>query len=316
MDIDLAIVVVSYNTCALTVECLSSVYASLDGSPLRAHVWLVENASQDGSAAAVRARFPQATLIESAHNGGFSAGNNLALRAILALAKGPRYVLLLNSDTLVHPGALEALVTFLDQNPRAGIVGAALRYGDGAFQHSAFAFPTIPMALLDFWPLNHRLTDSRLNGRYPRRLYEAGEPFPVDHPLGAALMIRRATMAEIGLLDEGFFMYCEEIDWCMRAKRMGWEIYCVPRSVITHLGGRSAAAFRQKMFVELWRSRFRLFRKHYSSFYRLLAGFAVRAGVMQEARRTRLALMLGKLTAEEARSRLDAYHLVWELTHV
>ncbi len=312
---DLGIVIVSYNTRALTLDCLASVYDSLAGSTLRAHVWLVDNASADGSADAVGQRFPQASLIRSPHNLGFSGGNNLALRAILEHPEPPRHVLLLNSDTLVHPGDLEALVEALDAHPQAGIVGAALRYGDGAFQHSAFRFPTLAMLLLDFWPLNHRLLHSRLNGRYPRRLYDAGAPFSIDHPLGAALMIRRSALEQIGLLDEGFFMYCEEIDWCLRARRAGWEILCVPRSVITHLEGRSAAAFREQMLIELWRSRFRLFRKHYGRLYRLLAGLIVRAGMAGEMRRARRARAAGALTPDQAQQRLDAYRRVQELAH-
>jgi N-acetylglucosaminyl-diphospho-decaprenol L-rhamnosyltransferase len=110
-------------------------------------------------------------------------------------------------------------------------------------------------------------------------------------------------------------MYCEEIDWCLRARRAGWEILCVPRSVITHLEGRSAAAFRERMLIELWRSRFRLFRKHYGRLYRMLAGFIVRAGMAEEMRRTRHALAAGALIPDQAQQRLDAYRRVQEMAH-
>ncbi|MBC7237121.1 MAG: glycosyltransferase [Chloroflexi bacterium] len=313
MSLDLGVIIVSYNTRELTADCLTSVYNSLCASALAAQVWVVDNASEDGSAEMVAQRFPQATLIRSERNLGFSGGNNLALRAMLAGSDPPRHVLLLNSDTLVHAGALEAMVAWLNDHPAVGIVGAALRYADGGFQHSAFRFPTLPMIFFDFWPLNHRLLNSRLNGRYPRKLYEAGRPFPIDHPLGAALMIRWATLEQIGLLDEGYFMYCEEIDWCMRAKKAGWEVWCVPRAVITHLEGRSAARFRERMYVELWRSRYRLFAKHYGPLYRSLARLLVRAGMVWQVGKVRRALERNEIDRQEAGRRLAAYRRVLEL---
>jgi GT2 family glycosyltransferase len=224
MKTDLSIVVVSYNTRQLLKECLDSVYASLAESILVSEVVVVDNASQDGSAVMVRKHFPRFRLIANEDNRGFAAANNQALRA-LGYGTGdtshpplPKYAMLLNPDTIVGRRALTTLVRFMDENPKAGACGARLLHSDGSFQHSAFAFPTLLQVFLDFFPINYRLTDSRANGRYPRRLYRAGEPFPIDHPLGAALMVRREAIEQVGLLDEGFFMYCEEIDWCLRLK--------------------------------------------------------------------------------------------------
>jgi GT2 family glycosyltransferase len=220
---DLGIVVVSYNTRNLMADCLESVYRSLEVWGRDAHVWVVDNASSDGSAEMVRERFPQATLIASPDNLGFARANNLAMAEMAGLDTPPRHVLLLNPDTLLDPEAIPAMVSFLDENPRVGIAGAQLCYGDGSFQHGAFHFPTLWMVFFDFWTINHRFINSRLNGRYPRRWYEAGAPFPIDHPLGAALMIRWETFQEVGPLDTDYFMYCEEIDWCIRIKLAGWE---------------------------------------------------------------------------------------------
>ena len=310
---DLGIVIVSYNTCQLTLDCLASVYAALAQEGLAAQVCVVDNASSDDSAARIAEHYPQATLIRSAENLGFAGGTNLGLARLLALAPVPRHILLLNPDTLVQPQALTRMIAFLDAHPEVGAVGAQLAYGDGSFQHGAFSFPTLWMALFDFWTIHHRLIHSRLNGRYPRRLYEAGEPFPIDHPLGAALMMRREALEQVGPLDEGYFMYCEEIDWCLRAKRLGWAIYCVPQARITHLEGQSTRQFRDRMFVALWRSRFRLFEKHYGPAYRALVRWIVRAGLARQSRLVRRALARGELETEAAQRQLAAYRTVREM---
>jgi len=233
---DLAIVVVSYNTRDLTADCLNSVYGDLEGSGLSGHIWVIDNASSDSSAEMVAERFPQTTLIAQDTNLGFAAATNLGVEAALAQDMPPRYVMLLNPDTIVRPGALEILVAFMDKTPSAGAAGARLFYGDGTFQHSAFRFPSLSMAFLDFWMINHRLLDSRLNGRYPRRLYELGEPFIIDHPLGALsggkrlptlvcwtkgslCTARRSTGASGPRLPDGISIACRLARWCIWAGR-------------------------------------------------------------------------------------------------
>jgi len=311
--VDLGVVVVSYNTRDLTRNCLTSVRDALAHKGLDGRVWVVDNGSADGSVEMLRSEFPDVRLLVSQENLGFARGNNLALEDIARLGAPPRYVLLLNSDTVVQPDALGHLVRFMDEHPAAGAAGARLVYGDGGFQHSAFRFPTLAMALLEFWPLNHRLTNSRLNGRYPRRLYEGGEPFAIDHPLGAALMARWEAIREVGFLDPAFFMYCEEVDWCLRLKQAGWSVYTVPQAVITHLEGASAKQFREAMFVALWRSRFLLFDKHYSALYRCLARRIVRAGMRKEIRNVRRQVADGVLDRDGAERRIAAYRQVMEL---
>jgi len=312
--VDLGVVVVSYNTRDLTRNCLTSVRDALAHKGLDGRVWVVDNGSADGSVEMLRSEFPDVRLLVSQENLGFARGNNLALEDIARLGAPPRYVLLLNSDTVVlQPDALGHLVRFMDEHPEAGAAGARLVYGDGGFQHSAFRFPTLAMALLEFWPLNHRLTNSRLNGRYPRRLYEGGEPFAIDHPLGAALMARWEAIREVGFLDPAFFMYCEEVDWCLRLKQAGWSVYTVPQAVITHLEGASAKQFREAMFVALWRSRFLLFDKHYSALYRCLARRIVRAGMRKEIRNVRRQVADGVLDRDGAERRIAAYRQVMEL---
>lgn len=308
---DLVTVTVSYNTRDLLADCLDSVFADLEASGLVAEVWVVDNASVDGSAEMVRRQYPAAHLIAHGENLGFAAANNLALdRMGLGEETTPRYVLFLNPDTRVVEGALRAMVRFLDLTPGAGAAGARLVHGDGSFQHSAFAFPGLAQIFFDFFPLHHRLLDSPLNGRYPRRLYESGQPFAVDHPLGAALMLRSQALEQVGGFDERFFMYCEEIDLCRRVKAAGWGIYCLPQAEIVHLVGQSTRQFRDRMFVALWRSRFLMYDRHESASFRWAARRLVRLGLWAEARRARAAHRRGEITAEQLEGRMTAYREV------
>lgn len=317
---DLSIVIVSFNTRQLLKECLDSIYAGLAESDLASEVIVVDNASRDGSAAMVREHFPQVKLIANEENRGFAAANNQALRALGYGTGGTphppssEYVMLLNPDTIVGGSALTTLVRFMDENPRAGACGARLLHSDGRFQHSAFAFPTLFQIFLDFFPINYRLTDSCLNGRYPRRFYQAGAPFPIDHPLGAALIVRREAIEQAGLLDERFFIYCEEIDWCLRIKAAGWGIWCVPEAKVVHHVAQSTRQFRDEMFVALWKSRYQLFEKHYSRLFQRMARRIVRLGLWAEVRRARTAARGGEITESELASRLTAYRQVREVS--
>lgn len=314
--IDVSIVIVSYNVRDLLEQCLNALAVEKSAGGDRSVVggqWpaasreiiVVDNASQDGSAGLVRERFPSVRLIENSENRGFAAANNQAF-----VQSCGRYVLMLNPDAVAKPDAVEALAGFMDDHAAAGACGAMLRYPDGSLQHSAFGFPTLAQVFLDFFPLNWRLTDSRVNGRYPRRWYARGEPFAIDHPLGAALMVRREAAAQVGWLDERFFIYCEEIDWCLRIKRAGWQVWCVPQALIIHYEAQSTRQFRDAMFVELWRSRFRLFAKHYPRPFQWSAGQIVRAGLANEARRVRRKARAGLVTQDELVQRLAAYRQV------
>jgi N-acetylglucosaminyl-diphospho-decaprenol L-rhamnosyltransferase len=304
---DLSVVIVSYQVRGLLERCLASL--GNYRSPLSLEVLVVDNASPDGSAEMVRDCFPAVHLVANAENRGFSAANNQALRQ----ARG-RYVMLLNPDAEVEPGALDALVRFMDSHPRAGACGPKLVYGDGSLQYSAFMFPSLAQIYFDLFPANWRLLESRLNGRYPRKLYSAARPFPIDHPLGAAFLVRRAVTEQVGLLDEDFFIYAEEIDWAWRIRRAGWEIWCVPGAEIVHHEAQSTRQFRDRMFVELWRARFHFFRKHYSHLFNGAAGLLVRAGMRRAASNARGALARGAITEAECRQRVAAFREVASLT--
>jgi len=283
---DLSIIIVSWNVRDLLAACLRSLFEDLDQSGLEAGVWVVDNASTDGTPEMVAEAFPAVHLVASGENLGFAAGNNLALREISNphAPTHPNYVWLLNPDTEVQPGATAALLAALGAHPQAGVAGAKLLNPDGSLQHSAFRFPGLVQLLFEFFPLPPRLYDTSLNGRYRRRLYEREAPFPVDHPLGAAMMVRQEAIEQVGLLDEGFWMYCEEIDWCWRMREAGWRAYCVPAARVIHHAGQSSGQIRIPSFVNLWTSRARLYARHHRPLTRWLAQALVRAGMRRRMR--------------------------------
>ncbi len=324
----LSIIIVSYNVHELLQACLEAAFASLARSPeLEATVWVVDNASADGSAEMVAAEFPQVRLIASRENLGFAGGNNLVLRELgfaeaeerrspfggavahvspfTSHVSPPDLVLLLNPDAEPADDAIGQMTHFLLAHPEVGGVGAQLRYPDGRFQHGAFRFPGLFQLWFDLFPPRPRLLlDSRLNGRYPRAAYEGGRPFPIDFALGAALMVRGAAIAAAGLLDEGYFMYAEEVDWCWRIRRAGWPFYCVPSAVVIHHGGASTRQFRSQSFVNLWRSRRRLYERFYGPVRRWMAGGIVHLGMEAEARRVQAAAARGEISAAEQAERV------------
>ncbi|MCA9972694.1 MAG: glycosyltransferase family 2 protein [Anaerolineales bacterium] len=282
--IDLAVVIVSWNVRDYLGPCLRSVYADFRLSGLRGEVWVVDNASTDGTVAFLRDVFPQVHVIANEQNVGFGAANNQGMQA--AAAFHPRYYFLLNPDTVVRPGALTHLVACLAERPQAGMAGARLTYGNGRFQHSAFRFPGLLQLAFDLFSLPARLYDTRLNGRYPRRFYEANRPpFQIDHPLGATMLVRTAVAEATAGFDESFHMYCEEIDWSWRIRRAGWKIYAVPAAEVVHYGGESTSQIPARSLVNLWRSRAQLYRKHRSRLTVWLARRLVSAAMARRATR-------------------------------
>jgi N-acetylglucosaminyl-diphospho-decaprenol L-rhamnosyltransferase len=325
-DIALAVVIVSYNVHDLLRACLSATLASLkqsgyevtrSSSVVRSPssvIIVIDNASADRSAAMVAAEFPQVRLVASQSNLGFAGGNNLALRMLglgdaEELKNGSRntqYVLLLNPDAEPTGDAIGQMARFLNEHPHVGGVGAQLQYPDGRFQHGAFRFPDLWQLWFDFFPPRpRRLLDSRLNGRYSRSFYDAGKPFPIDFALGAALMLRREAIEASGLLDEGYFMYAEEVDWCWRIQRAGWPFYCVPAARVIHHGGASARQFREQSFLNLWRSRKRLYDRFYGPSRRWLAAQIVSLGMWAEAQRAQRAEARGEISSAEAAAQVN-----------
>ncbi len=229
---DLHCIIVNWNTRDDLGRCLDALRRQ-DGLALG--VTVVDNASRDGSAAFVHRRHRWVDLLPLGRNLGFAAANNLALNRGSA-----RYRLLLNPDCLVHAGALAALVAYADAHPDAGLLGPRLLNGDGSLQASCRSFPTVGAlffrnTVLDRWFPRNRWTRAYLMAEWCH-----DRPREVDWLSGACVMARDETIRDIGGLDERFFMYCEDLDWCRRAHRSGWRVVYLPTAVATHLVGRSS----------------------------------------------------------------------------
>lgn len=227
--IDLSVVIVNHNTKDLLRSCLQS----LDQHAIKTgmEVWVVDNASDDGSVEMLQADFAHVHLISNRENVGFAPANNQAL----ARAVG-RYCLLLNSDTIVLPGTLEQLVQFMDETPEAGVAGCAQIYPDGRLQVTCHRRISLGRELVIALGLG-RLFSGLLDHHLPRE----GSPLPrrVDWVEGGALLIRATTLAAVGSLDAAYFMYVEDADFCLRVRQTGWDVYYVPGPKIVHTRGQS-----------------------------------------------------------------------------
>ena len=303
---ELAVIVVTWNVRALALDAVGSLLRDVEAHGPSTQVYVVDSASSDGSADAIAEAFPQVNVIASKENLGFGRANNLGMRAIgfgTAGADLPNAVYLLNPDTITQPRATRTLYDTLMSDSQVGMVGAQLAFGDGGFQHGAFAFPGLRQLWVELFPTPGRLIEGGFNGRYSRALYETGEPFAVDFVLGATMMLRREVIEQTGMFDEEFFMYCEEIDWAWRIHDAGWRTLCVPAARVTHLAGQSSAQVRPRALIDLWTSRLRLFRKHYPPWKFALARRMIRVGMARKLRAS-------DLPAEIA----DAYRRIDELT--
>jgi GT2 family glycosyltransferase len=270
---DLSIVVVSYNTRPLLARCLRALPEAAAGLDWEAIV--VDNASADGSLAAVAAEFPAAILVGNPDNLGFARASNQGA----ARARG-RMVLFLNSDAEPSPGSLSALVGYLDARPRAGAVGPRLRHPDGGSPRSCFRFPSLTRPLLDTG-LVRRLAGPRFSLTYPlgdRRLAEGGV---VDWLSGACLLVRREALDAVRGFDERYFMYFEDTDLCRRLWALGWAVHFWPGAEVLHVGGASARGLSARLRFEVQRSRLVYFATHHpgpvSDVVRLMAALAALA---------------------------------------
>src|SRR5829696_3122684 len=251
-DSMISIIIVSWNTAQLLENCLRSILANPPLSSLE--IWVVDNASTDGSPRMVREKFPQVHLIENHENVGFARANNQALQRSTG-----QYCLLLNPDTLVSPGALQALVDFLDKHPKTGAAGPRILNPDSSLQISSHPRPTLTREL---WYLFH--LDAVLPyAAYPKAKWQTNQPQEVDILMGACLVVRKDVLDQVGILDEGYFIYSEEVDLCYRIQRAGWHLHWIPQAEVVHFGGQSTQQVPTEMFLNLYHSKVKYFRKHY-----------------------------------------------------
>ncbi len=263
--LDLGIVIVNYNTRDLLRRCLETVYAS-EGD-LGYQVCVVDNCSSDGSAAMVAAEFPQVRLIANDENRGYPAANNQGLRAFGYPdgAEAPRFALLLNPDTELPPNALADMLRFMEAHPEAGVAGPRLVMRDGSLDLACRrSFPSPAVAFYRLVGLSRLFPNSRRFARYNLTYLDPNQLAEVDSVVGAFMLVRREPIRQVGLLDETFFMYGEDLDWCYRFKSAGWKVLYNPEVTVLHVK-RAASRHSARAQVEFWRAMRLFYQKHYAA---------------------------------------------------
>lgn len=253
--VDVSIIIVNWNTRDILRDCLKSVYEQTQD--IEFEVIVVDNASADGSAEMVKKNFPRVTLLENSENHGFAAANNQGI----AIARG-RYVLLLNSDTVILEKAIEKTISFADSHPKAAVVGCRVLNPDMTLQHSCFMFPSILNMLLSATYLYKLFPRNKFFGRERMTWWDRNDVREVDVITGCFMLVRRKVIEQVGLMDERFFMYGEETDWCYRFKKAGWKNIFIPDVKIIHIGGQSSKKIATEMSLQLWGSILQFVNKH------------------------------------------------------
>lgn len=275
------VIIPSYNTAALLCRCLDSLRAQGRG-PER-EIYVVDNASSDDSVERVRQGYPEVNLLISAHNGGFAYAINRGLRQIRQARPGrigPDFVLLLNSDTELPPGTLSGMVDFMARHPEAGMASAKLTMGDGQLDLACRrSFPTPAVALYRLLGLSRLFPRSRLFGRYNMTYLDADEMTEVDAICGAFMFARGEVVDEVGLLDEDFFMYGEDLDWCYRTKEAGWKIYYYPQVQVRHWKRASSRQRPRASLRAFYEAMGIFYRKHLAARYPAPLNWLVEWGI-------------------------------------
>lgn len=261
---DVSIIIVNWNTKDILKDCLKSVYEQTKG--IDYEVIVVDNTSTDGSVEMVKKQFPHITLLKNSENRGFSAANNQGI----AVTKG-RYILLLNSDTIVLGNAIAETVSFADVSPDAAVVGCRVLNPDRTLQPTCFMFPSLLNMLLSSSYLYKLFPRSKFFGREEMTWWDSKDTREVDVVKGCFMLIRKEAIREVGVMDEQYFMYCEETDWCYRFKKAGWQIIYAPVAEVVHIGGASTDQMQSEMLLQLRGSKLIFLRKHKGKMVHLIA---------------------------------------------
>lgn len=299
----ISVVIVSFNTRDVLLRCLRDLFADLrEFAPEETEVWVVDNASRDGSVKAVAREFPSVQLIALNENEGFGPANNHAFNR----ARG-EFFFLLNSDAFVHRGATRELLDYLRSHPRAAIVGPRLLNADGTLQASCWKFPSPARAWLEASGAARVFADHPRLGDYFRWAHD--EEREVDFVVGAALLVRRRAWEEVGGFDPAFFLYAEETDWQKRVRDAGWTIAFWPRALVTHIGGASGASNAPRISNLFWQGQERFIIKHFGA-----RGFvAFRAALLGSSVLRMMAFLgLGLTSRHRKRGRERARFFAWQ----
>jgi GT2 family glycosyltransferase len=253
--LDVSIIIVNWNTNDLLQNCLQSTLKQ--AGDLDYEIIVVDNASSDGSGEMVKQKFPQVKLIENTENRGFAAANNQGM----AIAQG-RYVLLLNSDTVILDNAIAKTVAFADNHPEAAVVGCRVLNPDRTLQPTCFMFPSVLNMFLWSTYLSKLFPKSKFFGRERMTWWNRTDVRDVDVVTGCFMLVRQEAIKQVGMMDERFFVYGEETDWCYRLQKAGWRILFTPNAHIIHLGGASSEQIKSEMVLQLRASILLFLKKH------------------------------------------------------
>ncbi len=254
-DLELSVTICSWNTQDDLRACLRSLEAVRDEAAFE--VIVVDNNSEDGSPDMVEREFPWVCLHRMSSNLGFTGGHNFALER-----RAAPHAFLLNSDATVHPGALRTLLEYARTHPEAGIVAPKLLNPDGSLQFSCRRFPNPLAALFRNTPLGKLFPKNRFTREYLMADFAHDEPKAVDWVSGAAFLVTQTVMEKVGLMDPDYFMFCEDVDWCFRTWKGGWQVIYLPQALVTHAIGRSTDKAPNRMIGGFHRSMLRFYRKH------------------------------------------------------
>jgi len=270
---DLTIVIVNFNTRKLTLKCLHSIYASAISYSYE--VFVVDNNSSDNSVQAIQSQFPKVRLIANSGNVGFSKANNQAIEK----AQG-KYILLLNSDTVLKEDTLHVMLDYMEQNNRVGAAGCEVLLENGDLDKACHrGFPTPEASFYYMTGLAKKYPNSPKYNSYHKSYLNMKEIHEIDCLVGAFMLIRKESIDQVGLLDEEFFMYGEDIDWCYRIKEGGWSIVYNPTTSIIHYKGASSRKKPTKIVYEFHRAMYLFHKKHYAKKYRFIVNGIVYAGI-------------------------------------
>jgi len=261
--IDLSIIIVNWNVKELLRACIHSIPQAISGHSHE--IIVIDSASTDGSADMVRTEFPTITLVASTKNLGYAKGNNLGTM----LANG-RYLLLLNPDTILKPAALTTMIKYLDEYPTVGAVGPQLLWSDGSIQSSRRRLPTLGTLFWESTLLGQWFPHNRWTQQYHLTNVSPHNTQAVEWVVGAAILIRQETWQQVGFIDQNFFMYFEETDWCHRCLAQGWQIHYLPQAQIIHYEGKSSEQVVAARTIRFQRSKLYYTRKYFGSGWALI----------------------------------------------
>jgi len=302
---DVSVIIVNWNTSGLLRDCLASVYAQTRDVDFE--VIVADNASNDGSQGMVAREFPQAILIENSVNTGFAAANNQGM----SVAKG-RYVLLLNSDTIILDGAVQKMVVFADARPEVGVAGCRVENRDGSLQPTCFMFPSLTNLVLMTTHLYKLFARNRFFGRALMSWWDRTDEREVEVVTGCFMLVRREVLDTVGCFDEAYFFTGEEADWCRRIAKAGWKLVFTPSARIIHLDGATARTLGWRSDALQTRGMIQLFRSHYGVSYAVSAAALLWAFNFTHMLAWRMVALLPGARRQAARQRYEHFRdVVW-----